>query len=169
MFAAGPYDMVHAPGLGQRPPAPRPDLHEAVLYNQAAALLGVQYLGDAADGFGAWPAHGIVFGPFKRNLLSLPTQLGSTGPVKNVIFLVDPDEPTTQLSAAAFASLLGTARVPPAAAHARINGCPCQVRLRSPACSRPDVSVLGSDFMSSVGVQLLVDYKEQTVTLQRAA
>lgn len=56
----------------------------------------------------------------------------------------------------------------PAGAQAFINGMKCFVQLCDPIGNHPDIPLLGADYMTQEGIILTVNYKTQTVTLERA-
>lgn len=103
-----------------------------------------------------------IVGPCKRPLVCLPTAVG-TRSFKNIIYLVDTGAPITELSPHAF-DALGVEAVP-VAAHTNLNGQRCHVRLCAQNGNHPDIPVLGADYMSTLQLLLLVNYKANTVTL----
>jgi len=154
MFVGGPYNISHRDEpAGTTPPS---ELAEA------SALLDAEHLSDAAGGPATWPVSGILYGPCKRPLVCLPTALGA-GAFKNVIYLVDPGAPTTELSPHVFGAL--GAGAAPAAALANINGARSHARLNT----QDDTPVLGADYMSNLHLTLHLDYKSNTVTLDAAS
>ena len=153
MFSAGPYDILHDRSPPSSPEAQRGsmlrDLKELNLYGEASGLLEVEYL-SKADPFvegGVWPVDGVLWGPCKRPLLCLPTQLRKSMPCKNVFYLVDTGAPMSELSPTAF-SALGSEAVPPRATRGVINGVSCHVQLCAQDGNHPDIPVLGADYLT---------------------
>eukprot|EP00798_Chlamydomonas_sp_ICE-L_P020469 gene20469-27258_t len=165
MFSAGPYDIIH----GSPPSSPEApegsmlqDLKEINLWEEASGLLEVEYLSTAVPVVvgGEWPVHGVLYGPCKRPLVCLPTQLRPNLPCINVFYLVDTGAPTCELSPAAF-SALGADAGPPRATRATINGVHCHVHLCAQDGNHPDIPVLGADFLTMMGAVLTVTLQAQ--------
>lgn len=138
------------------------EITESNLFSEVAALLDVEHLADVDESDAPWPLRGVLFGPCRRPMVCVPVQLEAGGPVKNVICVVDPNEPVTRLSRAALSRFLPGA--PPAAARARLNGVACVPWRIEPG--RPDVTVLGADFLAAARAILCLDYVTQTVTIE---
>jgi hypothetical protein len=169
VFSAGPYQLGHE----DSPPASRTsisgssllqDLKEANLIRELSAFLEVEYL-SAAKQDSIWPVEGVLYGPCKRPIVCLPTKLRNKPP-KNIFYLVDTGAPITELSPRAFMELGSEST--PAGARAFINGSKCLVQLCDPTGNHPDIPLLGADYMTQEGIILTVNYKTQTVTLDRA-
>eukprot|EP00798_Chlamydomonas_sp_ICE-L_P003644 gene3644-13723_t len=167
MFSAGPYDIVHVRSPPSSPKAPElQDLKEINLREEASGLLEVEYLSKSVPLVvgGEWPVHGVLYGPCKRPLVCLPTQLRWNSPCINVFYLVDTGAPSCELSPAAF-SALSADTVPPRATRATINGVHCHVHLCARDGNHPDIPVLGADFLTMMCAVLTVNYKLSTVSL----
>eukprot|EP00798_Chlamydomonas_sp_ICE-L_P002315 gene2315-8605_t len=172
MFSAGPYNIVQ----DSPPSSPEAqegsmlqDLKELNLYQQASGLLDVKYLSatPAVEEGGVWPVEGVLWGPCKRPLVCLPTQLRASMPCVNVIYLVDTGAPMCELSPTAF-SALGSDVVPPQATRGFINGVRCHVQLCAQDGNHPDIPVLGADYLTSIGAVVSVDYRQGTISLRRS-
>ena len=143
--------------------------HEANLTKELSAFLEVEYLSEAKQD-SIWPVEGVLYG--RRPIVCLPTklrnELRSELRNKNIFYLVDTVSPITELSPRAFMELGFGSDSPPAGARACINGSECLVQLCDPTGDHPDIPLLGSDYMTQEGIILTVNYKTQTVTLDRA-
>ena len=171
MYGGGPYEVAHEAAPSRLPPAGTSgaargaevlqDLTESNLVNEASELLGVTHLSDA-QGPVPFPVTGMLYGPCRRPLVCLPTALKG-GTYKNIIYMVHSGAPVTELSSRAF-EVLGS-EVTPAAAYAMVNGQRLPVLLCTPTGDHPGIPVLGADSMSKMGLELRIDYVEDTVTL----
>lgn len=104
-----------------------------------------------------WPIPGILFGPYERILVSLPTQL-NTSERKNTIYLVDLNASISTLSP----HIYGTLGIPIThTSNANINGFQCHVHPGQPG----QISTLGMDYFSCYGDTLIISYKAKTITI----
>eukprot|EP00798_Chlamydomonas_sp_ICE-L_P001287 gene1287-32636_t len=165
MFNAGPYDIVQStPSMLQ---GDQPACNKHInLQEEASGLLEVEYLSTAVpvEVGGEWPVHGVLYGPCKRPLVCLPTQLRNNSPCVKVFYLLDTGANVCELGPTAF-SALGAGAVPPRATLATVNGVHCHVNLCAQDGNHPDIPVLGADFLTMMSAVLTVDYKLSTVSL----
>jgi len=177
MFVGGPYDITHEPA--QSSPSSSPleegqqqqehtglllDLSEYQLLTEVSDVLGTKHFSHAA-GHVPWPVEGVLFGPCKRPLICLPTQLGK-GVWVSIMYLLDTGAPITELSPHAFEAL--GAECTPTAAIVSINGQRAEARLcvQGPSGNHADIPVLGADFMASVRASVQLDYGAGTFTFK---
>lgn len=140
--------------------------NEDNMLKEAADLLGITHLSDAL-GPVAWPVEGVLYGLYNRPIVCLPTSLSPDNtPCKNILYEVDLNAAITKLTPQAFQSLgpVGATRF---AAHISINGQqPHQVHIGTHSDTHPDISVLGRDAMTRMGLDLNVYRKGPELRVQ---
>jgi hypothetical protein len=144
------------------------DLHECDLYGAIADMLDVVYLQESENSRGTWPAKGVLFGSYKRPMISLTVKKKNSLQAVNVVFLVDTGAPCTDLSPSAVSAIIGNSDVVPKSLGLVINGVLQPVRLSPQDGNHADLCVLGADYMSTARLCQEVDYVNSTVTLRES-
>lgn len=133
-----------------------------------ANLLGVDYLGPAAEFPDSFPVSGLIYGNNKRLMVSLSccTKRNNSKAI-NIIFLVDTGSPNTFLSDKAMEALVGKpgcniGTTMTVMIHSkRVTNCHVSPHDKHFA----DVNVLGMDFLSKNLLSLSMDYDSESFQL----
>jgi hypothetical protein len=133
-----------------------------------AELLGVDYMGPAAEFPGSFPTSGLIFGNNKRLMVSLSCcRNRNDSKAINIIFLVDTGSPNTFLCEKAMEALVGKpgcniGTMMNVMIHSD-NVITCHLSPHDKHFS--DVNVLGMDFLSENMLSLLMNYKQKSFQL----
>ena len=144
------------------------DIDESDLYH-LAEMEGAPYLSVSARE-PVFPVEGVVVGANKRYMVNLLVRKKSTtGPYRNVVFMVDTGSPYTFLSMAAMGSMVDDDANLPLILNVEIQGTPPVIcHLSPPDRHFADVNLLGMDFLEMKGAHLITDWPRKTFLLHNA-